>query len=179
MAPAAFLMGIGPVASWRRAELLICGRGCAGRWRSRSDSLLLPLVLGGWSPLIAFGLFLSLWIVAATTLVVQRFRHAPQGSFAAKVAGNGRVVRDGRRASRHRRVIAGVTLVNGYSVEQNLTMDNGQSVSVGGYTSRSAVSRPSADLNHRSGRCRNTRATASCSIRFGRKRESTTRAARR
>jgi cytochrome c-type biogenesis protein CcmF len=29
--------------------------------------------------------------------------------------------------------IVGVTLVNGYSVEQNLTLDNGQSVNVGGY----------------------------------------------
>jgi cytochrome c-type biogenesis protein CcmF len=126
-------MGISPVAAGR------VGRDCgSGRWAlgvALVTSLLLPLVFGGWSPLIAFGLFLSLWIVAATvSLVVQRFRHAPQGSFAAKVASNS-AAWDGMVVA-HLGIavfIAGVTLVNGYSVEQNLTMDNGQSVSVGGY----------------------------------------------
>jgi len=136
MAPAAFLMGIGPIASWRRAELPDLWTRL--RWAlaiAVVTALLLPFVLGRWSPLIAFGLFLSLWIVAATvSLVVQRFRHAPQGSFAAKVAANsaawyGMVVAHLGIAV----FITGVTLVSGYNVEQNLTMDNGQSVSVGGY----------------------------------------------
>jgi cytochrome c-type biogenesis protein CcmF len=75
MAPAAFLMGIGPLASWRRAE--VPDLWTRLRWAmavALATALLLPLVLGRWSPLIAFGLFLALWIVAATvTLVIQRF----------------------------------------------------------------------------------------------------------
>ena len=136
MAPAAFLMGVGPVASWRHAELPDLWTRL--RWAlavAVVTALLLPFVFGRWSPLIAFGLFLSLWIVGATTaLVVARFRHAQQGSLTAKLAANsaawyGMIVAHLGIAV----FIAGVTLVNGYSVEQNLTMDNGQSVSVGGY----------------------------------------------
>ncbi len=136
MAPAAFLMAIGPLASWRRAELPDLWTRL--RWAfaiALVTALVLPVVLGRWSPLVAFGLFLSLWIVAATaTLVIQRFRHAPQGGLAAKLASNsaawyGMIVAHLGIAV----FIAGVTLVKGYSVEQNLTLDNGQSVNVGGY----------------------------------------------
>ena len=53
MAPAIFLMAIGPVASWKRARAARrCGRGCAGRsaWRVVA-ALVLPFVMGRWSPL--------------------------------------------------------------------------------------------------------------------------------
>jgi cytochrome c-type biogenesis protein CcmF len=135
-APLAFLMGIGPIASWRRAELPdLWTRLRAALIVAIVTSLLLPFVLGRWSPLIAFGLFLALWIVCATVaLVVQRFRHAQQGSLATKFAANtaawyGMVVAHLGVAV----FIVGVTLVKGYGIEQNVTMDNGQTISVGGY----------------------------------------------
>ena len=136
MAPAAFLMAIGPLASWRHAELPDLWTRL--RWAfaiAVVTALLLPLVFDRWSPLVAFGLFLSLWIVAATaTLVIQRFRHSPHGGFGAKLASNsaawyGMIVAHVGIAV----FITGVTLVKGYSIEQNLTLDNGQSVNVGGY----------------------------------------------
>ncbi|MFO1325207.1 MAG: heme lyase CcmF/NrfE family subunit [Burkholderiales bacterium] len=136
MAPAAFLMGVGPFASWRKAELPDLWTRL--RWAlavAVVTALLLPFVMGRWSPLIAFGLFLALWIFAATAaLVVQRLRQSPQSGIMAKLAAN--------TAAWYGMVLAhlgvgvfivGVTLVKGYGIEQNVTMDNGQTVSAGGY----------------------------------------------
>ena len=136
MAPAAFLMGIGPVASWRRAELPDLWTRL--KWAlavAVATSLLLPFVLGRWSPLIALGLFLALWIVAATvTVVVQRLRQAPQSTLGAKLAANSAAWYGMLVAHLGIAVfIVGVTLVKGYGIEQNVTVDRGQSVAVGGY----------------------------------------------
>ena len=136
MAPAAFLMAIGPFASWRQASLPDLWTRL--KWAfgvAFVTALLLPFVLGRWSPLIAFGLFLALWIVAATvTLVVQRLRASPQRGLAAKLGANsaawyGMVVAHLGIAV----FIVGVTMVRSYGIEQNVTLDNGQSVTAGGY----------------------------------------------
>jgi cytochrome c-type biogenesis protein CcmF len=91
--------------------------------------------MGGWSAMTAFGLFLALWIVAATVaLVVQRLRASPQRGLAAKLGANsaawyGMVVAHLGIAV----FIVGVTMVRSYGIEQNVTLDNGQSVTAGGY----------------------------------------------
>jgi cytochrome c-type biogenesis protein CcmF len=135
-APLAFLIGIGPMASWRRAALPDLWTRL--RWAlavAIVAAVLIPIVRGQFSPLIALGLFLSVWIAAATlSMVIQRFRQAPQAGFAAKLTGNsaawyGMVVAHLGVAV----FIAGVTLVRGYGIEQNVTLDKGQSVAVGGY----------------------------------------------
>ena len=136
MAPLVFLMGIGPIANWREASLPDLWTRL--RWAfavAVITSLLLPFVLGSWSPLIAFGLFLALWVVATTVLMVaRRLANAPQSGFIAKLRANS--------ASWYGMLIAhlgiavfvvGVTLVKGYSIEQNVTLDHGQSINVGGY----------------------------------------------
>jgi cytochrome c-type biogenesis protein CcmF len=136
MAPAAFLMAIGPIASWRKASLPDLWTRL--RWAfgvAFVTALLLPFVMGGWSALTAFGLFLALWIVAATVaLVVQRLRASPQRGLAAKLGANsaawyGMVVAHLGIAV----FIVGVTMVRSYGIEQNVTLDNGQSVTAGGY----------------------------------------------
>jgi cytochrome c-type biogenesis protein CcmF len=136
MAPAAFLMAIGPIASWRKASLPDLWTRL--RWAfgvAFDTALLLPFVMGGWSALTAFGLFLALWIVAATVaLVVQRLRASPQRGLAAKLGANsaawyGMVVAHLGIAV----FIVGVTMVRSYGIEQNVTLDNGQSVTAGGY----------------------------------------------
>jgi cytochrome c-type biogenesis protein CcmF len=136
MAPLAFLMGVGPLASWRRAELPDLWTRL--KWAlavAILTALLLPFVLGRWTPLISFSLFLALWIVAATaSLVIQRFRQAPQTGFAAKFAANsaawyGMIVAHLGVAV----FIVGVTMVKSYGIEQNVTMETGQTLNVGGY----------------------------------------------
>jgi cytochrome c-type biogenesis protein CcmF len=76
MTPALFLMGIGPIARWKQASLPELAIRL--RWAfavSVSTALLLPLLLGHWTPMIGLGLFLALWIFASSAqLVYQRLR---------------------------------------------------------------------------------------------------------
>jgi cytochrome c-type biogenesis protein CcmF len=76
LAPAVFLMGIGPVARWRHASLPDLWTRL--RWAfavAIAAAVALPFTLGRWSPLVAAGLFLALWI-AATSVVNLRGRLA-------------------------------------------------------------------------------------------------------
>ena len=64
MAPALFLMGVGPLARWKRAslpELAVRLRWAFGV--SLVLGFLSPFLFGDWSALVGFGLALALWIV--------------------------------------------------------------------------------------------------------------------
>jgi cytochrome c-type biogenesis protein CcmF len=137
MAPLVFLMGLGPVAAWRKAELPAVWTRV--RWAfgvALACALLLPFTMGSWSPLVAFALFLALWIVTTTVaMVVHRFRTSPQQGLRAKLAANsaawyGMLVAHVGIAV----FIVGVTLVKGYEVERDVRLDVGQGVELGGYT---------------------------------------------
>src|SRR3982074_3212930 len=65
MAPAAFLIGVGPIARWKHVKL----RELAVRLRwafmiSVLTGILLPFVIGGWKWRASVGLVLAFWIVA-------------------------------------------------------------------------------------------------------------------
>lgn len=127
MAPAVFLMAIGPVASWKRArppELWMRLRWALGI--SVVSALLLPLVLGRWSPLVAFGLWLALWVVAATVAQILHrrgmLRTQSLSWWGMSVAHLGVAI-----------FIFGVTLVKGYETERDLRMAPGDKVTIGGY----------------------------------------------
>jgi cytochrome c-type biogenesis protein CcmF len=79
-------------------------------------ALVLPFVLGRWSPLVAAGLFLALWVVAATvSIVVQRFRTMPRATFTEKLRANASSWYGMLLAHLGIAVfIVGVTLVKGY-----------------------------------------------------------------
>ena len=67
-APALFLMGVGPLARWKRAELPELAVRL--RW-ALAVSLVLglsPLLFGDWSGMVGFGLALALWIVISALL---------------------------------------------------------------------------------------------------------------
>src|SRR3546814_1210931 len=66
MAPALFLMGIGPIARWRHATMITLAKRL--RWAlavSVVAALAAPWLLGTWTPLISFGLFLALWVFSS------------------------------------------------------------------------------------------------------------------
>ncbi len=142
MAPAVFLMGIGPLAKWKQERLPALAVRL--KWAfaiALVTALLLPLTLGEWTPMIAFGLLLALWIVASG--IVNLHERASQLS----KAGVGPPLRALRRLPRgyygmllaHFGVavfIVGVTLVRGYETEKDVRMLPGGSVEVGGYTFR-------------------------------------------
>ncbi len=136
MAPLVFLMGVGPLASWRRANLLDLWTRL--RWAlaiSVALAAVLPFAMGRWSPLVASGLFLALWVVAATVVtVVQRLRGSPQPTLAAKLRANSSSWYGMLAAHLGIAVfIVGVTLVKAYEVERDVRLDVGQAIEIGGY----------------------------------------------
>ncbi|MFO1306762.1 MAG: heme lyase CcmF/NrfE family subunit [Burkholderiales bacterium] len=128
-APLVFLLALGPVASWRKAELPDLWTRL--RWALAVAIVtagVLPYVMGSWKPLVAVGIFLAAWVAAGTVShVVQRLRVSNWRSNSA--AWYGMVLAHLGVAV----FIVGVTLVKGYGIEQNATMDKGQTVSVAGY----------------------------------------------
>lgn len=80
MAPALFLMGIGPIARWKNASLPELAKRL--RWAfgvSIATAIILPLLLGNLTPMIGLGLFLAVWVFATTAnLVYQRLRGSDQ-----------------------------------------------------------------------------------------------------
>ena len=134
MVPVAFLMALAPFARWKKAslpELALRLRWALGA--GMATSVLLPLVLGRWSPLIGLGILMASWIVFASIQnFVTRIR-ATRGGFLA-------LPRSfvGMHAA-HVGVaifIVGVTLVGGYQEERDVRMEVGDTAGVGGYTFR-------------------------------------------
>ncbi|HZR68703.1 MAG TPA: heme lyase CcmF/NrfE family subunit [Burkholderiales bacterium] len=140
MAPALFLMGIGPLARWKKAELPELAKRL--RWAFGASvvaALLLPLALGRWSALVALGLALAAWIAATSVLQLwQRTAHAagtqaawarlkstPRAHYGMLLAHLGVAV-----------FVVGVTLVKGYESEQDVRMEPGDTATVGGYLFR-------------------------------------------
>ena len=80
MTPALFLMGVGPIASWKNASLPELAMRL--RWAfgvSIATAIILPLLLGNLTPMIGLGLFLAFWIIATTVNMVRhRLRGAGQ-----------------------------------------------------------------------------------------------------
>lgn len=74
MAPAVFLMGVGPIARWKEAALPELAMRL--RWAfgiSLATAVILPVALGNFTPMIGFGLFLAFWVFATSAeLVYQR-----------------------------------------------------------------------------------------------------------
>jgi cytochrome c-type biogenesis protein CcmF len=137
-APAMFLMGVGPLARWKQAELPdLAGRLKWAAGVAAVSALLLPLTMGKWTPLIALGLLLAVWIVAAGFVNLherlsqlkatggslgQRLRSLPRGYWGMSVAHWGVAI-----------FVVGVTMVRGYEKERDVRMTVGDTVDVGGY----------------------------------------------
>jgi cytochrome c-type biogenesis protein CcmF len=152
MAPAAFLMGVGPMARWGRSTVPELWTRL--RWAlavALVSALILPFVLGRWSPLIAFGLLLALWIFASAAASLRaRIVNSPRGSLTAALAANS--------PSYYGMLIAhigvgvfivGVTLVKGYEIERDVRLDPGETVAVGPYEFKFAGAKPAPGPNYR------------------------------
>jgi cytochrome c-type biogenesis protein CcmF len=138
MAPAIFLMGVGPLARWREARLPDLARRL--RWALVASVAAAGV---GWaaggSAMSALGLLLAAWVVASTVVAVgERLRHAggswprrivrlpallPRGEWGMFVAHLGVAV-----------FIFGVTMVKTWQVEQDVRMQPGDTATLAGYT---------------------------------------------
>ena len=140
MAPAAFLIGVGPIARWKHAKI----PELAVRLRlafvlSLVTAVLLPFVIGGWKWRASLGMLLSCWIVATSlqniwsrvrsqsgeSSLLNRLRTPARSYYGMHLAHVGVAV-----------FIAGVTVVTSYQTEKDVKMNIGDTVSVGGYEFR-------------------------------------------
>ncbi len=140
IAPALFLMGVGPIARWKKAslpELAVRLRWALGI--SLAIALLLPFALGRWSPMLSFGFALAAWIVATSAVSLwDRIKQAPSGTSAwTRLSGVSRAFYGMLLAHVGIAVlIAGVTLDKGYESDKEVRMEAGDTVEVGGYVFR-------------------------------------------
>jgi len=135
MTPALFLMGIGPIASWKNASLPELAMRL--RWAfgvSIATAIILPLLLGNLTPMIGLGLFLAFWIIATTfNMVYQRLRGYEQ-SLLARVKAIPRAWWGMVIAHLGIAVFTlGVTIVKGYESETAVRMMPGDVAHLAGY----------------------------------------------
>jgi cytochrome c-type biogenesis protein CcmF len=129
MVPLLFLMAVGPLARWKHAD----ARDMAQRLRLAAviaviAGIGLPFLAGSWSPLVALGLLLAVWIIASSAFQIrERIKSGwpPRSFWGMHLAHVGMAV-----------FVIGVTLVKGYEVEKDVRMAIGDTVEMGGYTVR-------------------------------------------
>jgi cytochrome c-type biogenesis protein CcmF len=124
MAPALFLMGIGPLARWKRTslpELAVLLRWALGV--SLAVGLILPFAFGAWHALVGFGLTLAAWIAITAFLSLKKRPRNSRAHWGMVFAHLGVAV-----------FVVGVTLVKGYESDRDLKMKAGDTVELAGYT---------------------------------------------
>jgi len=140
MAPALFLMGVGPLARWKKAELPELAVRL--RWAlgvSVVVALAVPFIMGRFSALVGLGIGLAAWIIASAAVsLLDRVKHASSGAgIAARLASTPRAYYGMLLAHVGVAVfVVGVTLVKGYEAEKDARMAPGDTLALGGYTYR-------------------------------------------
>ena len=136
MAPAVFLMAIGPMASWKKTVLPDLATRL--KWAlgvAIACAIIVPLAKGKWSALVALGLFLAFWVIFATAVqFAGRLRTAPQATLLGKLRANSASWYGMQLA--HLGVAAfiiGVTMVKGFEAERDVRMAPGDTVALAGY----------------------------------------------
>ena len=136
IAPALFLMGVGPLARWREASAADLTRRL--RWAigvSLASAVVAPLVLGHWTPMTGLGLLLAVWVASTAVLnLVTRLREHPAPRWRTRMAAQPGSYYGMLLAHFGVSVfIVGVTVVSGFQSENDVRMEPGETASVGGY----------------------------------------------
>ena len=136
MAPAVFLMAIGPMASWKKAALPDLATRL--KWAlgvAVACAIIVPLAKGKWSSLVALGLFLAFWVILATAVQFgNRIASAPQPSLLAKLRANSASWYGMQLAHVGVAVfVIGVTMVKGFETERDVRMSPGETVAIAGF----------------------------------------------
>ncbi len=145
-APALFLMGVGPLARWKRAslpELVVLLRWALGV--SLAAGLLLPFAFGQWHALVGFSLALAIWIVVTALLSLRGRLRQTRSHYGMVLAHIGVAV-----------FVVGVALVKGYEAEQDANMRPGDTITLRDYVFRLESVRPVNGPNYRSAQARVT-----------------------
>ena len=137
IAPALFLMGVGPMTRWRQAEVVDLAKRL--RWAmvvSVASAVIAPFVLGSWSPMTGLGLLLAVWVGSTAVVnLVTRLREHPAPTWLAALRAQpgsyfGMLLAHFGVAV----FIVGVTMVSSFSTESDVRMEPGETASAGGYS---------------------------------------------
>jgi cytochrome c-type biogenesis protein CcmF len=135
MVPLVVLMGIGPVVRWkmgRASDLSLLLKSAAAL--AVLSGLLLPLIFGRWSLLVALGCLLGLWSILSSLVViadrlragspgmVSRLSNVPRAQWGMVIAHAGVGV-----------FILGVSMVKAFETNADVKMAAGDTTTVGGY----------------------------------------------
>ncbi len=145
MVPMVFMMGLGPLARWKKMTVPDLARRV--KWGFASalvTALLLPSLMGKflslesnkWSPMIVLGLLMSFWIIASLVISLRQ-RLSGEGEFLLRVRKQSLSYYGMQLAHLGVAVfIIGVTLVKGYETERDVRMNVGDTIMAGGYEFR-------------------------------------------
>jgi cytochrome c-type biogenesis protein CcmF len=134
MAPAFFLMGVGPLARWKHADLPELAKRLKWSFATAAAlAIILPFLLGTWHPLTALGLLLALWI-ASTVLLTLKDRWKSGMGLLAQIRQSRSFYGMNLAHLGVAVVVTGITLVSGYATEREVKMHPGDTVSLKGYT---------------------------------------------
>ncbi len=139
MAPALFLMGVGPLARWKRAsvpELAVLLRWALGI--SLVTGIIVPFAFGHWSALVGFGLALAAWIFITGLMSFRKSTKQTRAHYGMVIAHMGVAV-----------FVVGVTLVKGYESDKDVKMRPGDVVQLAGYDFRLEGVSPVKGPNYR------------------------------
>jgi cytochrome c-type biogenesis protein CcmF len=130
--PVLFLMGIGPLARWKRSELPDLARRLRGSLVvSVLSAVAVPLLYGEWHALTGLGVFLAVWIGASGVVNLrERLRGARVSSIPLAFWGM-LLAHTGMAAC-----VLGVTLVKSFEQERDVRMNVGDTLQLAGYQFR-------------------------------------------
>lgn len=128
MAPGLFLMGLGPLAKWKKASLPEIGtRLKLAAVISVVSALLVPIVMGKMTIMVAVGVFMGAWVVSTTIILLQKrveSRQAATPNLVDNIKGIPLAFYGMLLAHLGIGVfILGVTLVKGYEHEEDMRME--------------------------------------------------------
>ncbi len=136
MAPGLFLMGLGPLAKWKKASLPEIGtRLRVAAVISVVSAVLVPFVMGKITLMLVVGVFMGIW-VTSTTLILLRNRIVARQDTTPNLVDNlkGIPLAFYGMLLAHLGIgvfVLGVTLVKGYESEEDLRMDKNDVAKIG------------------------------------------------